>query len=73
MTTANHLDISSDGSVATIRLNRPERLNALNIDLVLDLAEAIRETLRRGHARSILLSAAGKSFCSGADLMGSQR
>ncbi len=60
------LDI--DGPVATITLNRPEKLNAMNPGLLDDLFEALRE-LRPGDAvRVIRLKAAGRAFCAGYDL-----
>jgi len=73
VTNFQHLEVSGDDAVASIRLNRPDRLNALNTELALELGEAIRQALRGGRARSILLSGAGKAFCSGADLTGPRR
>ena len=55
------------GQVAVVRLNRPDRLNALTPEL-LDL---LRETLNRAvaeGARAVLLTGEGRAFCSGADL-----
>jgi 2-(1,2-epoxy-1,2-dihydrophenyl)acetyl-CoA isomerase len=55
------------GQVAVVRLNRPDRLNALTPEL-LDL---LRETLGRAvaeGARALLLTGEGRAFCSGADL-----
>jgi 2-(1,2-epoxy-1,2-dihydrophenyl)acetyl-CoA isomerase len=57
------------GQVALVRLNRPDRLNALTPEL-LDL---LRETLLRAvdeGARAVLLTGEGRAFCSGADLTG---
>ena len=57
-----------DGAVATITLNRPEKLNAMNQGLLTDLFDALRE-LRGGDAvRVIRLKAAGRAFCAGYDL-----
>jgi len=56
-----------DGQVAVVRLNRPERLNAITPEL-LDL---LRETLGRAvaeGARAVLLTGEGRAFCAGADL-----
>ncbi|MFV0463140.1 MAG: enoyl-CoA hydratase/isomerase family protein [Nostocoides sp.] len=58
-------DIADD--VATIRLNRPESLNAMNDDMLLrDLPGAVEECARA--ARVIVVAAAGTTFCAGADL-----
>jgi len=62
--------IAMEGQVAVVRLNRPERLNALSHDM-LDL---LRETLLKavaGGARAVLLTGEGRAFCSGADLAAS--
>ena len=60
---------SLDKDIATIRLNRPERLNAVTGEM-LDL---IRASLLRAvdeGARAVLLTGEGRAFCSGADLVG---
>ncbi len=54
--------------VATITLNRPERLNALSLGLMSDLIAALREIENDGESRAVLLTGAGRGFCSGADL-----
>src|SRR3982751_3475456 len=59
---------TSAGGVARITLNRPDKRNALNADLV----EAIKAALQEAHAdssvRAVLITGAGNDFCSGADL-----
>ncbi|QSB44780.1 2-(1,2-epoxy-1,2-dihydrophenyl)acetyl-CoA isomerase [Altererythrobacter sp. FM1] len=54
-----------DGDVLKITLNRPERLNACPPEMAGELFDALREI---GDARAVLLSGAGRAFCSGADL-----
>ena len=54
-----------DGGVLTITLNRPERLNAASIELADELRAALYDL---GDARAVLITGAGKGFCSGADL-----
>ena len=62
-----------DSGVATITLNRPEKLNAISEGLRRDLEAALRE-LRPGDAvRVIRLKAAGRAFCAGYDLTPGQR
>jgi enoyl-CoA hydratase/carnithine racemase len=58
--------VDGDADVTTITLNRPERLNALNSQLLEELAEAI--TLAGGRSRVVVLRGAGRAFSSGHDL-----
>lgn len=58
------------GGIARVTLNRPEKRNALNAELVSELKDAISTSGRDPECRLILLSGAGKDFCSGADLEG---
>jgi 2-(1,2-epoxy-1,2-dihydrophenyl)acetyl-CoA isomerase len=53
------------GGVLTITLNRPERLNAASLDMADELSAAFYDL---GDARCVLITGAGKGFCSGADL-----
>jgi 2-(1,2-epoxy-1,2-dihydrophenyl)acetyl-CoA isomerase len=55
--------------VATLTLNRPDRLNALTPALFDDASAAIDEAVAGG-ARALVITGAGRAFCSGADLMG---
>lgn len=55
--------------VATITLNRPERMNALNFTLLTELAEAVNQAQADG-ACALVLTGSGNAFCSGADLIG---
>lgn len=57
----------ADG-VATITLNRPDSYNALNLQMYVDLASAIKSCSRDSAVRALVLTGAGKGFCSGADL-----
>lgn len=59
----------SDGRVATITLNRPDRINALSLAL-LDALVAAFDRARTDGVRAVLLRAEGRGFCSGADLAG---
>lgn len=53
--------------VATIRLNRPDRLNAITPDLLGELRRAFQRAVSEG-ARAVLLTGEGRAFCSGAEL-----
>jgi enoyl-CoA hydratase/carnithine racemase len=62
------LEVSRDGRLLRVVLNRPEKRNALNGALCRELVTAIEEGDRDPSVGAILLSGAGKSFCSGMDL-----
>jgi len=62
------VDYSIDGAVARIVLNRPERLNAINTQLVSDLRAAVVAANDDAAVRVIVLSGAGRAFCAGYDL-----
>ncbi len=57
-----------EGSLRTITLNRPERLNAMNRQLIADLAEAVEAANRDETTNVIVLTGAGRAFCAGDDL-----
>jgi len=54
--------------VATITLNRPERMNAINGDLPGELAAAVRRADADDDVHAIILQGAGRAFCAGYDL-----
>jgi len=56
-----------DGTVATVTMNRPEALNALSLQLTLDLGAAIRRAVA-DDVRAVVLTGNGRAFCSGGDL-----
>ncbi|MBX7171452.1 MAG: enoyl-CoA hydratase/isomerase family protein [Pyrinomonadaceae bacterium] len=56
-------------NIATIKLNRPESLNAFSVQLTKDLASAIDQAVA-DKARAIVLTGAGRAFSAGGDLMG---
>ena len=57
-----------DGHVATITLNRPERLNAISVPMLDALSRALVAADEDRAVRVIVLTGAGKGFCSGLDL-----
>src|ERR1700733_13200022 len=63
-----HLIRSTDGQLGIITLNRPERRNALSLDLMLELISCLDETTADTNIRAIILAASGKVFSSGHDL-----
>ena len=59
-----------DGNVATITLDRPSTLNAMNDQLMLDLRAALEQVVDDPDVRVAVLTGSGRGFCSGADLSG---
>jgi methylglutaconyl-CoA hydratase len=59
---------SVDGAVARITLNRPEKRNALNDELIGVLKDSLALAAEDEQVRVVLLAGAGQDFCSGADL-----
>jgi len=62
------IEHSRDGRIITLTLNRPEKRNALNKSLVLELTRVISSLEQDDFARVILITGAGKVFSAGADL-----
>ena len=61
------VDLSFDSGIATLTLNRPDKRNAISYELIDDLIHALDEA-RKSAARILILTGAGKAFCSGMDL-----
>lgn len=70
--TATLIHDLSDG-VATITLNRPDSLNALNSAMRRELLDALKAARRDEATRVVILTGAGRAFCAGADLRGGDR
>jgi len=58
------------GNTAWLTLNRPEKLNAFNAQLNKDVQKAVKEASKDPNIRVIVLTGAGRAFCSGQDLEG---
>jgi len=67
MAAEEHLLFEVDEGVGIVTLNRPERLNAINWDLATDLVALFRDLQQRDEVRVIVLTGAGRAFCSGGD------
>ena len=61
------LQLSYFGEVATITLNRPEKRNAISAEMIVELLSAFDE-VEASPGRVLILTGAGKAFCSGMDL-----
>lgn len=64
---AEVLQVSIDSHVADVALNRPEKHNALNLELFEALADAGREIAANSSVRAVVLHGNGDSFCAGID------
>lgn len=63
------IDYARDGNVATIRINRPDKLNALTLAMYDDLGRVFAEAGRDDQVHALVLTGAGeRAFCVGADL-----
>jgi len=63
-----HLTLEREGPVARVTLNRPQRRNALSLDLMRELICCLDQIAADRDLRAVILAAAGKVFCSGHDL-----
>ncbi len=62
-----------DGGIVRITLNRPEKRNALNEELIDALKDAMRRANNEENVRVVIVSGSGADFCSGADLEALQK
>ncbi|MBS4011144.1 MAG: enoyl-CoA hydratase/isomerase family protein, partial [Roseovarius sp.] len=60
--------VEIEDHVALIKLNRPDALNALNAQLMSELAEALGEAQQNEKVRCIVLTGSEKAFAAGADI-----
>jgi len=63
-----HFRYSEDDGVATIRLDRPERLNALTFDSYAELRDTFALLQTRDSVRAVVVTGTGRAFCSGGDV-----
>lgn len=60
--------VTRDAGVATVTLNRPDAMNALNMGLKRDLAQVVRELADDGDVRCVVFTGAGRAFSAGGDI-----
>jgi enoyl-CoA hydratase/carnithine racemase len=63
-----HFDFDVSDGVATIALNRPDKLNALTFEAYADLRDLLAQLPNRGDARVLVITGRGRGFCSGGDV-----
>jgi len=66
--TSEHIKIEKDGGIAVLTLNRPNRRNALSLDLMQELIACLGTIGENREIRAVILAAEGKVFSSGHDL-----
>ena len=64
----SHVTCTVSDGVADVRLDRPDKLNGLSLDMVHDLGATARRLRRDRSLRAVVLSGAGRAFCAGMDL-----
>ena len=63
------VELSRDGNLALLKLNRPEALNALSFDIIRKIGQALDEVAAMSGVRALLVTGEGqKAFCAGADI-----
>ena len=67
---SDHLIVERNRGVSTLTLNRPQALNALNSELRIALVGELKAAARNEDVRAVVITGAGRGFCSGADLRG---
>jgi enoyl-CoA hydratase/carnithine racemase len=63
-----HLRVEIADGVATVTFDRPEKLNALTFDAYADLRDVLGELRHRDDVRALVITGAGRGFCSGGDV-----
>ena len=73
MTSYQKIRYHVEAGIARLTLNRPEKRNALDAELISEVQDAVSAAGRDEQVRVVILAGAGADFCSGADLSGLQR
>jgi 2-(1,2-epoxy-1,2-dihydrophenyl)acetyl-CoA isomerase len=64
----NIIDFTVDSGVATIILNRPDKLNSFNTEMALEVQQALDHCMENEQVRCVLITGSGRGFCAGQDL-----
>src|ERR1700727_1952879 len=68
MSKENVLLLNKENGIATITLNRPDKLNAFNDELSFALQDALKDCEKDNAVKVLVITGAGRGFCSGQDL-----
>jgi 2-(1,2-epoxy-1,2-dihydrophenyl)acetyl-CoA isomerase len=68
--TTEHLNVTVSGKVATLTMNRPEKLNALSGEMMTTGIETLRELGKDPAIGAVVLTGTGRAFCAGGDVSG---
>jgi enoyl-CoA hydratase/carnithine racemase len=63
-----HFDFECRDGIATVTLNRPDKLNALTFEVYADLRDLLAELPQRADAKTLVIRGEGRGFCSGGDV-----
>ena len=65
----SNIQLEKDNSVATLRLNRPDALNALSFALLEEFSDAVAGIAGDASIKALVIRGSGRAFCAGADLL----
>jgi 3-hydroxypropionyl-coenzyme A dehydratase len=69
MSTMKYIQLEPQGDIAILRINRPEALNAMNLDVISELSKMIDIIAADDSIKAVVITGAGeRSFCAGADI-----
>jgi 2-(1,2-epoxy-1,2-dihydrophenyl)acetyl-CoA isomerase len=68
MSARTTIKLETNDGVAVLTLNRPEVLNSINMTLIAEVREAVKEVAADERVRALVITGAGRGFCAGADL-----
>jgi enoyl-CoA hydratase/carnithine racemase len=64
-----NIKLEKENAAATIRLNRPDALNALSLELLEEFSHAVSDVGQDESVKALVIRGEGRAFCAGADLM----
>lgn len=65
---SDRIELTIENQLAQVRLNRPEKLNALDLEMFQEIAQTQKTLAKNRDIRAVILSGAGDDFCSGLDV-----
>ena len=65
--------LEEDNSAAILKLNRPNKLNAFNMQMLDDMLDAIDQVNKDDNIKSLIITGSGRAFCAGADLSSGEK